>query len=87
LSDPSVRPETRSGDPFAFAAEWERIRRSRRTEEELAWAIREDEERQGRPMTPSERTEFARGFFSQEYGEEIRILAAQGLLDEEDEEG
>ena len=84
MSTDRVHPEPRSGDPFAFAAEGERIRRSRRTEEELAWAIREDEERQGRPMTPSERTEFAKGFFSQEYGEEIRLLAAQGLLDDED---
>lgn len=51
----------------------------RRTEAELIEAIAEDEARQGRPLTPSEREGFARGFFSQEYGEEIRRLMALGV--------
>jgi hypothetical protein len=51
----------------------------------LVEAIAEDEASQGRSMTPSEREAFARGFFGIEYGEEIRMLAAQGLLDDEDE--
>ncbi len=62
-----------------------RVRRTDRTEAELIEAIAEDEERQGRPMTPSERIGFARGFYGQEYAEEIRYLAAAGLLDDEDE--
>ena len=87
MDDVRVHPETLASDPIPYAAERMRIRQSRRTEAELFEAIRDDEERQGRPMTPSERTEFAKGFFSQVYGQEIRLLAAQGLLDEEDEEG
>lgn len=51
----------------------------RRTEVELVEAIAQDEARQGRPLTPSEREGFARGFFSQEYGEEIRRLMALGV--------
>ena len=60
------------------------IRRTRRTEQELIEAIREDEQRTGRTMTPSEREGFARGFFGPEYAAEIRLLAASGHLDDED---
>jgi hypothetical protein len=71
-----------AGDPFA--AERKRVRHSRRTEAELVEAIREDEARQGRPMTPSERDAFARGFFGQEYAAEVRLLARTGMLDDPD---
>jgi len=37
-------------------------------------------------MTPSEREAFARGFFGQEYAAEVRLLAREGLLDDEDVE-
>jgi hypothetical protein len=84
LSEHRVHPETLAGDPFA--AEHKRVRQSCRTEEELVAAIREDEARQGHPMIPREREAFARGFFGQEYGEEIRMLARAGLLDGEDGE-
>jgi hypothetical protein len=80
----SVDQAARAGDTIAFAAEMERIRKSRRTEGDLIAALIEDEMRQGRPMTPSERDAFARGFFGQEYGEEIRALAKAGMLDGED---
>ncbi len=83
MSADRVHPETRAGDPFA--AERKRIRRSRRTEAELVEAIAEDEKRQGRTMTPTEREAFARGFFGPEYAAEIRLLARAGLLDDEDE--
>jgi len=86
LSDRSVDPRTRAGEPIAFAGERERIKQSRRTEAELVEAIREDEEKLGRPMTHNERVGFARGFFGPEYVAEIRVLAAEGLLDEEDGE-
>jgi hypothetical protein len=80
-----VHPETRAGDPFA--AERKRVRESRRTEAECIEAIHEDEAQQGRPMTPSEREAFARGFFGTEYAAEIRLLARTGRLDDEDGEG
>ena len=64
-----------------------RVRQSRRTEAELAEAIREDEARQGRTMTPTEREAFARGFFGQEYAAEVRLLARAGLLDDVREQG
>ena len=86
MSDRSVDPRTRAGEPIAFAGERERIKQSRRTEAELVEAIREDEEKLGRPMTHNERVGFARGFFGPEYVAEIRVLAAEGLLDEEDGE-
>jgi len=84
LSDRSVDPRTRAGDPIAFAAERERVRQSRRTEAELVEAIHEDEAALGRPHTPSERDGFTRGFFSVEYAAEVRLLARAGLLDDED---
>ena len=84
MDDVRVHPEALAGDPFAFAAEMERIRKSRRTEGDLIAALIEDEICQGRPHTPSERDAFARGFFGQEYGEEIRALANAGMLDDED---
>ena len=84
MTDRSVDPRTLAGDPIAFAAERERIKRSRRTEAELIEAITEDEAQQGRPMTPTEREAFARGFFGQEYIAEVRLLARAGLLDDED---
>ena len=86
MSDRSVDPRTLAGDPIAFAAERKRVRQSHRTEEELVAALREDEKTLGRPHLPSEREAFAQGFFSVEYGQEIRMLAAQGLLDPEDDE-
>jgi hypothetical protein len=82
VDDVRVHPETVAGDPFA--AERKRIKHSRRTEAELVEAIREDEAQQGRPMTPSEREAFARGFFGQEYAAEVRLLARPGMLDDED---
>jgi len=82
MSADSVDPRTRAGDPFA--AERKRVRQSRRTEADLLEAVREDEARQGRPMAPTERESFARGFFGQEYADEIRMLARAGLLDDDD---
>ncbi len=61
-------------------------RRNGHTEAELIFAIAADERQLGRPHTPGERDAFARGFFGEEYAEEIRMLAAVGLLDAEDEE-
>src|SRR5215210_3304570 len=85
MSDRSV-PETLAGDPFAHAGvERRQLRRERRTEAELIEAIREDEAKLGRPMTHNERVGFARGFFGREYGTEIRLRPAQGVLDDEDE--
>ena len=84
MSDRSVHPETLAGDPFA--AQRRRARQSRRTEAELIEAIHQDEAQQGRPMTPSERESFARGFFGQEYAAEVRLLARARLLDGEDGE-
>ena len=86
MSDHRVHPETLAGDPIAHAGERRQIRRERRTAAELAEAIREDEERLGRAMTHNERVGFARGFFGPEYVAEVRMLAAQGLLDGEDVE-
>jgi len=37
-------------------------------------------------MTHNERVGFARGFFGPEYVAETRLLAAEGLLDAEDQE-
>jgi len=54
-------------------------------ETELVEAIAQDEERQGRTMTPREREAFARGFFGQEYAAEVRMLARAGLLDDDDQ--
>jgi hypothetical protein len=86
LSIDSVDPRTRAGDPFVHAGEERRqLRRERRTEQELIEAIREDEARLGRSMTPGERLGFAKGFFGVEYVAEVRLLAAEGLLDGEDE--
>ena len=82
MSIDRVHPETLAGGPFA--AERKRVRHSRRTEAELVEAIREDEARQGHPMTPREREAFARGFFGVEYAGEVRLLARTGLLDDED---
>lgn len=84
MDDVRVHRETLAGDPFAAARS--QINQSRRTEAELVEAIREDEAQQGRPMTPSERDAFARGFFGQGYAAEVRLLAAEGLLDDGDGE-
>ena len=86
MSDRSVDPRTLAGDPIAFAAERRQLRRERRTAAELIEAIHEDEEKLGRPMSHNERVGFARGFFGPEYVAEVRLLAAEGLLDDEDEE-
>ncbi len=71
--------------PIAYAAEAKR-RITRRTHLEEIEAIAE-EARLGRPMSPRERDAFVRGFHAPEYGEDIRLLAAQRLLDEEEGEG
>ena len=84
MSDRSVGPETRAGDPIAWAAGMERVRRSRRTDAELVEAIREDEERLGRAMSQGEREAFARGFHGEAYAEELRLLAEHGRLDDGD---
>ena len=86
MSEYRVHSETLAGDPIAYAADMERIRRSRRTEFDLIAALLEDEHKIGRPHTPSERDAFSKGFFGQEYGEEIRMLAKAGMLDDEDDE-
>ncbi len=52
-----------------------RIRRSR-AEAELVEAIAEDEAQQGRPMTPTEREAFARGFFGLGRLELLALLKA-----------
>ncbi len=54
--------------------EGERRRREREryTEQELVEAIREDEARQGRSMTPREIESFVRGFFAPEYADDLR---------------
>jgi hypothetical protein len=73
-------PERRippAGDPFYAAG--------RRTEAELIKAIAEEKARLGRSMSQREREVFARSFFAEEYRGEIRLLAAMGLLDAEDE--
>lgn len=88
MSDRIVDPRTLAGDLIASAGERKRTGRERRTEAGLVEAIREDERRLGRPITQGEREGFAKGFFGVEYvAEEVRLLAAQGLLDEEDGEG
>ena len=86
MTDRSVGPETRAGDPSsaAWAAGMERVRRSRRTDAELVEAIREDEERLGRAMSQGEREAFARGFHGEAYAEELRLLAEHGRLDDGD---
>jgi hypothetical protein len=78
LSTDSVDPRTLAGG--SFAAERKQVRQSRHTEAELVEAIAEDEAQQGRPMTPTEREAFARGFFGQEYAAEVRMLARAGML-------
>ncbi len=78
MSTDSVDPRTLAGG--SFAAERQRVRQSRHTEAELVEAIAEDEAQQGRPMTPTEREAFARGFFGQEYAAEVRMLARAGML-------
>ena len=47
---------------------------SRQREAELAEAIREDERRQGRPLTQRERAAFAEGFLSVDH-QELRLVA------------
>ena len=87
MSTDRVHPETLAGDPFAHAGEERRqLRRERRSAAELVEAIREDEEKLGRPMSHNERVGVARGFFGPVYVAEVRLLAAEGLLDDEEEE-
>ena len=62
----------------------QRQRRARVTEQACQEAIREEEARQGRPLTPREREGFARGFFSEEYRAEVRRLMALSVTDEDD---
>lgn len=87
MSTDRVHPSTRAGDPIAWAAGMERVRKSRRTDAELVEAIREDEERLGRSMSQGEREAFARGFHGEAFVEELRLLAAHGRLDDGDDEG
>jgi hypothetical protein len=70
-----------AGDPF-FAAgrrkELEHIGKVvRRTYPELMAAVREEEERLGRPMLPSEAEEHARAFFAPKYREDLRAIPAK----------
>ncbi len=74
MSTDSVDPRTLAGD--SFAAERKRVRQSRHTEAELVEAIAEDEAQQGRPMTPTEREAFARGFFGLGRLELLALLKA-----------
>ncbi len=83
MSTDRVHPATRAGDPIAWSAGMERVRRSRRTDAELVEAILEDEERLGRRMSQGEREAFAAGFHGEAYVEELRLLAAHGRLDDE----
>ncbi len=69
-----VHPRTKAGG--SFAAERKRVRQSRRTEAELVEAIAQDEAQQGRPMTPTEREAFARGFFGLGRLELLALLKA-----------
>lgn len=84
-----IHPETLAGDPFAAAGERlgeaTQIRRARRTHAEEVEAVFEEETRLGRPMTPGEREHFVRGFHSQSYVAEVRLLARVGLLDEDED--
>ncbi len=57
------------------------------TEAVLIEAIAEDEATTGRTMTPRERESFARGFFAQEYGDEIRRLMALGVEEPGEDDG
>jgi hypothetical protein len=84
LSEHRIHP---AGDPIAHAGTArQQLRRERRTESELIEAIREDEKELGRSMTPGKGEGFAKGFFGVEYTAEVRLLAAEGQLDDEDEE-
>src|SRR5215218_8436998 len=60
----STRRIPLAGDPFYAAG--------KRIEAELLEALAEDEAKQGRPHTPREREAFARGFFGEEYRQEVR---------------
>ncbi len=85
MSDRSVDPRTRAGDPgpATYKAGMARLKTSRRTYAEEMEAVVGEEARLGRPMSQREREAFARGFHSEEYVAEIRLLAAHGRLDEE----
>jgi len=84
LSDRSVAPRTRAGDPgpATYKAGMERLKRSRRTYVEEMEAIAEEEARLGRPMSHREREAFVRGFHGEAYVEEIRLLTAHGRMDD-----
>ena len=89
MSDRSVDPRTRAGDPqgtsATFKVRMEELRRSRRSYVEEMEAVAEEEARLGRPMTHREREAFTRGFHGEPYVEEIRLLAAHGRLDDGEE--
>lgn len=53
-----------------------RIARSRFTEQECLQAIREEEVRVGRELTPRERVAFAQGFHSTEYRQDLAEIMA-----------
>ncbi len=85
MSDRSVDPRTRAGDPgpATYKAGMAPLKRSRRTYAEEMEAVAEEEARLGRLMSQREREAFARGFHGEEYVAEIRLLAAHRRLDEE----
>lgn len=83
MSTDRVHPARRAGDPIAWAAGMERVRRARRTDAELVEAILEDEERLGRRMSDRERVAFAQGFHGEAYVEELRLMAEHGRQDDE----
>ena len=85
MSDRSVDPRTRAGDPgpATYKAGMARLKTSRRTYAEEMEAVVGEEARLGRPMSQREREAFARGFHGEEYVAEIWLLAAHGRLDEE----
>jgi hypothetical protein len=74
--------DTRSVARPGFAG----ARSPRLTEADLAEAIHEDEARLGREMTPREREGFARGFFAEEYRDDLRRIAAAVAASDEDGE-
>jgi hypothetical protein len=76
MDDPTVAQRTlrRAQEPGEASPEARAPERKRRryTEQELVDAIREDERRLGRPLSQREREAFARGFFGQEYADDLR---------------
>jgi hypothetical protein len=78
MDDVSVDRRTRADRPLALCGE--RNKRSRRAYSEEVRAVREEEDRLGRSMTPTERDAFAQGFHGPEHAAEARLLAAEAPL-------